>query len=88
MDALTVYLTIGQVYELRGPFITGKGTMLTTLDFHLYLLFKNTFHDFLRREHFLNKFLTLMKIFKIFRYEFTEKSEKYGKRIDVTTFLT
>ena len=74
-------------HRLRGLYITGKGTTLLTLDFHFYLLFKNTLHDFLRRAHLLQKFLTLIKIFKISRYELMEKSEKYEKRIVVLTFL-
>ena len=62
-----------------GPLYYREGTTLTTLDFHLYLLFKNTFHDFLRRApfipRFIHKFLILIKIFRIFRYELTEKTD-------------
>ena len=60
--------------------VTGKVTTLPASDFHFYLLSKITFHNCLRRAQFEHKFLTLIKIFRIFRYELTEKNENYEKR--------
>ena len=45
---------------------------LPTLDFHFYLLFKSTFHDFLRRAPFIHEFLI---------------RKKYEKRFVVLTFF-
>ena len=73
-------------FLLRSLFITGKKTKLPTLVVHYYLLFKNTFHNFLRSAPFIHEFLIVKKIFKIFRFELADKSEKYEKRIVVLTF--
>ena len=76
-----------RILKLRGLYVTSQGTTLLALGFHFYLLFENTFHDFVRRAPFTHKFLILMKIFRIFRYKLTEKNEKYEKRIVVLTFF-
>ena len=51
------------------PIVEWDVNQVPTIDFYFYLLFKNTFHDL------------VIKIFRIFRYKLTEKSEKYEKKL-------
>ena len=51
------------------PIVEWDVNQVPTIDFYFYLLFKNTFHDL------------VIKIFRIVRYELTEKSEKYEKML-------
>ena len=64
---------------IKGPLQSREVKQVTTIDFYFYLLFENTFYDFVRRAPFIHTFLILIKIFRIFPYELTEKSEKYEK---------
>ena len=66
--------------QLEGPLQSQEVKQVPTIDFYFYLLFKNTFHDFVRRAPFIHTFLILIKIFRIFRYGLTEKSEKYERK--------
>ena len=68
------------ITHVKGPLEFREARQVPTIDFNFYLLFENAFHNFLRRAPFIHKLLTLIKIFRIFRYELTEKNEKYEKR--------
>ena len=50
-------------YRFKGPLKSQEVRQVPTIDFNFYLLFKNTFHNFLRRAPFIHKFLTLIKIY-------------------------
>ena len=65
---------------LKGPLQSREVKQVPTKDFYFYLLFKNTFYGFVKRAPFIHTFLILIKVLRIFRYELTEKSEKYEKR--------